>query len=99
MALNDRNLKAIFKLRRPIAQTSPVFPPLSEVEALAVVVLGIAGKAAWDGGFPASSTTGASGAVPRASPFGPAEMVAHNRGENGGSNPPFYPSWCGTEQG
>ena len=38
VASNDRNLKVIVKLRRSIAQTSPVFPPLSEGGALAVVV-------------------------------------------------------------
>ena len=38
VASNDRNLKVIVKLRRPIAQTSPVFPPLREGGALAVVV-------------------------------------------------------------
>ena len=38
VASNDRNLKVIVKLRRPIAQTNPVFPPLSEGEALAIVV-------------------------------------------------------------
>ena len=38
VASNDRNLKVIVKLRRPIAQASPVFPPLSEGGALAVVV-------------------------------------------------------------
>ena len=33
VAPNDRNLKVIAKLHRSIAQTSPVFPPLSEARA------------------------------------------------------------------
>ena len=38
VASNDRNLKVIVKLRRPIVQTSPANPPLSEGGALAVLV-------------------------------------------------------------
>ena len=36
--------------------------------------------------------------MPRASPLHPAEMVAHNGGESGGSDP-FHPSKCATGEG
>ena len=51
-----------------------------------------------DKGFPASLLPEPAGGVPPASPFGPAEMVAHKRGESGGSDP-FFGRWCGTGKG
>ena len=98
VASNDRNLKVIFKLRRPIAQTSPVFPPLSEGGALAVVVRSIQENGYRTRVFPRANPLKRRGCAPRV-PLPSGGDGGAGEGGKWRERPPFLPSKCATGQG
>ena len=90
VASNDRNLKVIVKLRRPIAQISPVFRPLSEVEALAAVVKALPENPHGTGVFPRPHHLRRRGCAPRV----PLPSGGNRGAQKGGKwreRPPFLP--------
>ena len=98
VASNDRNWKVIVKLRRPIAQTSPVFPPLSEGGALVVVVVSFHENRYRTRVFPRPHHLGRRGCAGRL-PLPAGGDGGAQKGRKWRERPPFYPSWCGTGRG
>ena len=98
VASNDRNWKVIVKLRRPIAQTSPVFPPLSEGGALVVVVVSFQENRYRTRVLPRPHPLRRRGCAGRL-PLPAGGDGDAQKGRKWRERPPFYPSWCGTGRG
>ena len=91
MPHEKRNLKVVFTLRRPIVQTSPVFSPLSEGEALAVVVQDLPENPHGTSVFRVLDNKGKRGCAPRVSLLS-GRVRAAREGGKWRERPPFYPS-------
>ena len=98
MPHEKRNLKVVFTLRRPIAQTSPVFSPLSEGEALAVVVQDLPENPHGTRVFRVLDNKGKRGCAPRVSLLSGRVRAAREGGEVEGATP-FLPLLMGHRAG